>query len=202
MSINLREIGNEIATQDNAGTEYPLFCVYQKQDVVVSIDHDYDRIEFFDEDHEEADEGQKPLLEKLYELGELPGGWNRYAIKEIDVFVTACFTRKRCEDYLRANSHNLNKPFVYVNSLYRNQEMIELREFLLSHKRIVEFPEGFIEWNGGDCPVPVRDKVDIFTVSGHFNTESMAGVFRWDHVGADDDIIGYRVGDKSGDENE
>lgn len=47
-----------------------------------------------------------------------------------DEFVTVCFTYQGCKDYLAVNGHNLNQPFIYVHSLFRNSEMLSIREFL------------------------------------------------------------------------
>jgi hypothetical protein len=46
-------------------------------------------------------------------------------------FVTACLTRKGAEDYIACNGHNLTNPYIYVESLYRNAEMIALRNHLM-----------------------------------------------------------------------
>lgn len=37
-------IGENIRTQDNRITSDPMFCVYQKREIVVDADYDYDRI--------------------------------------------------------------------------------------------------------------------------------------------------------------
>jgi hypothetical protein len=46
-------------------------------------------------------------------------------------FVTACFTRKGAEAYIEVNGHNLREPFIYVASLFRNREMIDVRKALI-----------------------------------------------------------------------
>ena len=45
--------------------------------------------------------------------------------------MTACLTRQGAEDYIACNGHNLTKPYIYVESLYRNAEMIALRYHLM-----------------------------------------------------------------------
>lgn len=47
-------IGENIRTQDNRITSDPMFCVYQKREIVVDADYDYDRIVWVDEDGNEA----------------------------------------------------------------------------------------------------------------------------------------------------
>ncbi|EED0951649.1 ead/Ea22-like family protein, partial [Escherichia coli] len=47
-------IGENIRTQDNRITSDPMFCVYQKREIVVDADYDHDRIVWVDEDGNEA----------------------------------------------------------------------------------------------------------------------------------------------------
>ncbi len=46
-------------------------------------------------------------------------------------FITACLTKKAAERYIAEYSHRLHKPFVYVDTLYGNQEMLALRNHLM-----------------------------------------------------------------------
>jgi hypothetical protein len=137
-------IANRINTQDSRITADPLFCVFQKRAVVVNEDYDHDVIAWIDS------EGIEASIPKTMQLNELREDfdsdfyaddeiewcgveWRRLALKEVDEFVTACFTEQGCKDFLKIQGHNLRKPFTYVTSLYRNTEMIQLREWLLSH---------------------------------------------------------------------
>ncbi len=56
-------IGENIRTQDNRITSDPMFCVYQKREIVVDADYDYDRIVWVDEDSNEANKLQSRRLE-------------------------------------------------------------------------------------------------------------------------------------------
>ncbi|EMK7848211.1 hypothetical protein ABGC85_004587, partial [Escherichia coli] len=86
-------IGENIRTQDNRITSDPMFCVYQKREIVVDADYDYDRIVWVDEDGNEANKLQSRRLELLHEnFREPPEKWRRVAVKDIDEFVTCCFT--------------------------------------------------------------------------------------------------------------
>lgn len=60
-------IGENIRTQDNRITSDPMFCVYQKREIVVDADYDYDRIVWVDEDGNEANKRQSRRLELLHE---------------------------------------------------------------------------------------------------------------------------------------
>ncbi|HAX9698071.1 TPA: ead/Ea22-like family protein [Escherichia coli] len=124
-------IGENIRTQDNRITSEPMFCVYQKREIVVDADYDYDRIVWVDEDGNEANKRQSRRLELLHEnFREPPEKWRRVAVKDIDEFVTCCFTEQGCKDYLAANGHNLRLPFIYVKSGFRNAEYIGIRNWL------------------------------------------------------------------------
>ncbi|EFH7968429.1 hypothetical protein GJR30_27215, partial [Escherichia coli] len=88
-------IGENIRTQDNRITSDPMFCVYQKREIVVDADYDYDRIVWVDEDGNEANKLQSRRLELLHEnFREPPEKWRRVAVKDIDEFVTCCFTEQ------------------------------------------------------------------------------------------------------------
>ncbi|EFH0680763.1 ead/Ea22-like family protein [Escherichia coli] len=124
-------IGENIRTQDNRITSDPMFCVYQKREIVVDADYDYERIVWVDEDGNEANKRQSRRLELLHEnFREPPEKWRRVAVKDIDEFVTCCFTEQGCKDYLAANGHNLRLPFIYVKSGFRNAEYIGIRNWL------------------------------------------------------------------------
>lgn len=124
-------IGENIRTQDNRITSAPMFCVYQNREIVVDADYDYDRIVWVDEDGNEANKRQSRRLELLHEnFREPPEKWRRVAVKDIDEFVTCCFTEQGCKDYLAANGHNLRLPFIYVKSGSMNAEYIGIRNWL------------------------------------------------------------------------
>lgn len=124
-------ISENIRTQDNRVTSEPMFCVYQKREIVAHEDYDHDRIVWVDEDGNEANERQRMRLELLHEnYREPPEKWRRIAVKEIDEFVTCCFTEQGCKDYLACNGHNLRLPFIYVKSGFRNAEYIGIRNWL------------------------------------------------------------------------
>ncbi|HBA8915562.1 TPA: ead/Ea22-like family protein [Escherichia coli] len=124
-------IGENIRTQDNRITSDPMFCVYQKREIVVDADYDHDRIVWVDEDGNEANKRHSRRLELLHEnFREPPEKWRRVAVKDIDEFVTCCFTEQGCKDYLAVNGHNLRLPFIYVKSGFRNAEYIGIRNWL------------------------------------------------------------------------
>ncbi|MGQ6249945.1 hypothetical protein ACUNF8_19300 [Serratia sp. IR-2025] len=131
----LSVIGELIRTQDNRITDQPFFAVMTKREIISSEDHDCDRICWVENqsgNYVEATETQYRRLEAIYQAKyEVREGWDRYAMKEIDVFVTGCFTEQGCKDYINKNGHNLNKPFIYAFGSYRNDEYQTVRKFIM-----------------------------------------------------------------------
>lgn len=134
----LSKLRTELQTQDNAITADPLFVVFQEERIYgVSQDYQTDGYTWVGEDDSSvtADDDEAKVLEKLLDDGrELSIGgvtFQRVWYKIVPRFVTACFTRKGAENYIARNGHNLTRPYIYVESLYRNDEMIALREHLM-----------------------------------------------------------------------
>lgn len=128
----LEKIGENILYQDNRSTSYPLFCVFQKEEMVVDEDFYYDKIIWCTDEGEEANPTRSKRLNILDENYRDTGKWNKRAIKMVDSFVTACFTEEGCKKYLSINGQNLKQPFIYAVSGYRNQEYQSVRDFLSS----------------------------------------------------------------------
>lgn len=125
------EIGERIRTQDNRMTADPLFVVFEKKRIH-GMDPSYaDATVWVHCDGDEASEEEAKTLEAKYqETATEPEDWTRTGYVDVDVFCTACFTLKGCEDYLLVNRHNLKDPHIYVETLYRNEEMIGVRNWL------------------------------------------------------------------------
>lgn len=141
----LHEVGQRIATQDNRITDQPMFVVFQKREIVVDEDYDHDRIVWVDDEGNEADEetarqlnwmrddvdGHHLLDDEIVLGDEDQEEWRRLAVKEIDEFVTACFTEQGCKDFLEIQGHNLRRPFIYAAGSFRNREYQQLRNLML-----------------------------------------------------------------------
>jgi hypothetical protein len=139
-------IGRLINTQDNRGTDQPLFAVMEKREFVTLDTHDHDRIVWVETqsgDYNKASPSYAKTLEQKYQSSEdYPSHWERYAMKDIDVFVTACFTEQGCIDFLARDGHNHTKPFIYAFGSFRNAEYQSLRNWLKALPASIQKPDG------------------------------------------------------------
>ena len=129
----LYTIGELIRTQDNRITDQPMFVVFQKREIIGSDEHSPSRICWV-WDGEEVSELRAKRLEALYQDGRDTRGYDRYAMQEVDDFVTACFTEHGCKEYLRQNGHNLRQPYIYACGSFRNNEYQLVRNWLAGIK--------------------------------------------------------------------
>ncbi len=125
--------GELIRTQDNRITDQPMFVVFQKREIIGSDEHSPSRICWV-WDGEEVTELRAKRLEALYQDGRDTRGYDRYAMQEVDEFVTACFTEHGCKDFLRQNGHNLRQPYIYACGSFRNNEYQLVRNWLAGIK--------------------------------------------------------------------
>lgn len=143
----LKAITEELQTQDNGGTADPIFIVMEKvKSSPVEAEYGYDCAEWI-----ETEEGTTVELAEVakaigmdaadfdyphsrYEFEEAAKekGYMFYRYQLFNRAVNAHFTRKAAEEHLKLNGHNLRQPFIYTMSLFRCQEMIDLRNWLLS----------------------------------------------------------------------
>lgn len=129
----LAKISHLLHTQDNRITDQPVFIVQKKVRDWGLADGYTDNFAWLDSNNEfwEADEKQARILDKMYERGKDMGGWRKVGYRDRWEFVTACFTEKGCEDYIRRNGHNLGENRIYADASWRNHEYQVVRNFLL-----------------------------------------------------------------------
>jgi hypothetical protein len=46
--------------------------------------------------------------------------------------ITQCFTEQGCKYFIEINGHHMKNPTIYVDSLWRNYEMIAIRKYLMN----------------------------------------------------------------------
>lgn len=80
-------------------------------------------------------------------------------------------------------------------------DIIRIRELLKNNQtdtyRQIE-NDGWIEWRGGECPVPNSTVVQVKYRAVYDDDEQKASLCAWNHDGAYDDIIAYRVIENDG----
>jgi hypothetical protein len=133
MSRAMAELGELIRTQDDSHmTADPIFCVFGIERIYT--DNNPDDYEWLNTDSQEiATRDEYEKMEADFDASdEIPEGWCRIGYIDRKTFVTACLTRKGAERYIDANGHNLNQPHIYVMSLFRNEEMLAVRNHLIS----------------------------------------------------------------------
>lgn len=133
LPTELYTIGELIRTQDNRITDQPMFVVFQKREIIGSDEHSPSRICWV-RDGEEVNPLRALRLEILYQDGRDTSNYDRYAMQEVDEFVTACFTEHGCKEYLRQNGHNLRLPYIYACGSFRNNEYQLVRNWLAGIK--------------------------------------------------------------------
>ena len=115
------QLRQELQAQDNLMTAEPLYVVYQKQ-----------RIYGLDPEHAQHFVWLSPDKgDGRSETTEDSPGAEYVGCLDVDRFVTACLTRKAALEFIQGNSHRLNGPYVFVESLHRNDEMIAVRKHLM-----------------------------------------------------------------------
>ena len=135
MMEKLKEMSRLMKAQDNRCTADPFFVVQEKRRTY-GIRTDYtDNIEWIDDDEclpVESKLARK--LEKKYQVDsdESPQGYRRVGHREEWHYVQGFFTEAAADRYIKENGHNHHELRVYVEGLFRNHEMIALRNWILS----------------------------------------------------------------------
>lgn len=142
-------------TQSNRATQYPLFYVYEKEDIWVDGDASSDRIAFTNDEGSETNEEEDSDGNVWKFDGDWSGDWRcedtgetidedeaierfglrRINLKEIDKPVVDAgpfLTEAAAQRHIDTNSHHYNKPYIYVNSCFRNYEMQGLLQLLFA----------------------------------------------------------------------
>jgi hypothetical protein len=131
----IEKIGSMIAGDKyEHGTVDPIFLVEQKRRIYGFEDGYGDDFEWFDSDQQETVGSIRARR-----LTALDDNFRRVYKKYIKIFyqdrwefVTCCFTRGGAEAFIKRQAHNLKETRIWVDSLFRNQEMITVREHLKS----------------------------------------------------------------------
>lgn len=127
----IKVLAHEMITQDNLATAHPLYCVYEKKKIYGMTESHADGFiwtregEEIDQSEIEFDVDGDPKVE-----------FTKLFFKEINSFVNAHFTMKAAKKFVAENNHNFPDTFVYVTSLQRCNEMIQLQEWIKNQAEI------------------------------------------------------------------
>lgn len=143
MSIeNLSTIGENLRTQDNRHISEPAFCVQVIERLwPIMLEYDFGEICFHNHEqretyyHDGFDPERWSELKKLYDEDALPSEYLASHYIEKWITIQTCFTEAGCKRYLELNGHNLRHYHgtrIYVESFRHNQEMIDIRNALIS----------------------------------------------------------------------
>ncbi|HUS51159.1 MAG TPA: hypothetical protein VMZ91_13410 [Candidatus Paceibacterota bacterium] len=151
--MNIQEFKKELETQDNRATENPLYVIYEYQklptdsnysdeweyadedDGYNSIGNTYEELinyvktnypDFYEEIYKKFDYAEQDDIIEDFILCSDKIPIKKFYYYEVKKFVTACFTEKSAKEFIEQNRHNLTKPFIYVETLNRNKEMIDI----------------------------------------------------------------------------
>jgi hypothetical protein len=125
----IQKISGLIKTQDNRMTSEPIFLVQEKKRIYCDSG-DVDENCWMNDGEEVLEDVSKELFEIYQEGGRISPDFELVGYYDVWEFVTCCFTNAGAEEYIRVNGHNLNEPRIYVASGWRNQEWIDVRNFL------------------------------------------------------------------------
>lgn len=148
----LREVVEQLRTQDNACTAEPLYIV-QQEERVYGLDTTWGGPYVWlhsDEATEVDAEGSAKLEAAYQETLQVPEGYTRTGYVDRWEFVTATLTYQAALDYIEHNAHrHRGKLRVFVESGYRNPEWQWLRralpELLAALEAQAEIPIG-LDW--------------------------------------------------------
>lgn len=149
-SLDKRKLKKELDTQNNRATGDPLFCVYEKIKIISTsencdgwcwIDDEGDEIGDHDDVIKYASDNLEEFEFKNFsvdcdedEFESCGLIFRMYNYKILPKFIQPFFTEKAAQHYIDSNSHNLTKPYIYVHSLYRNYEMIDIRNHFMEEE--------------------------------------------------------------------
>lgn len=132
---NLRQIGAEMVTQDNLMTNIPLFNVYELRKEPGYMPEFAQGMVWYGTSYREViyeERIQRELDAEFSKTGIEPEGYKKVGFRDKKSYVTTFFTMKAAEQFIKENGRNLVRPFVYVDSGWNNEEMVEMRSAILA----------------------------------------------------------------------
>ncbi len=160
IQIKLKEISDEMKTQDNRSTKNPIFVVYDWEKLPADPDYvdEWEYADLYDgyrvigttkddlikyakrDDMDLPDNVDELDADELFEKlnGDTGNQWAKIHYHEVRRFKCAFFTEKAAQQYIDSNSHNFNDLHIFVHGLGDNPEMQAVQKALLEGR----FTEG------------------------------------------------------------
>ena len=129
----IEKIGSIIASDKfEHCTIDPIFLVEQKKrDYGYDGDFSDNHVWVDDDSSELVEDRISKRLDALRHGGrDIPEKYRACYYKDRWEFVTCCFTKEGAEAFIKRQAHNLKETRIWVDSLFRNSEMIAVREHL------------------------------------------------------------------------
>lgn len=125
----LRELCENMRTQDNRGTHLPIFMVQERvRECGFSEDFSENRCWLLEGSLHTADEKAEIDAEQAADEGALD--WTETGYRDRWQHVQPFLTEAAAQRYIDDNRHNLTEPRIYAESGYRNREWELLRRVL------------------------------------------------------------------------
>lgn len=166
----LKEIQNELNTQDNRSTSNPLFivCDWEKLPTKEDYSSDWEYADLWDgyqaigttkddlikfaKDNEQEIPEKEMDADELMEWLVKEKGFNliKNYYFERRVFINAFFTEKAADKFIEENKHHFSKKVhTYVSSLWRNPEMQFIRNNLLEGNFMLKDTKKVLRYEDG-----------------------------------------------------
>lgn len=148
----LKDISKEMKVQDNRLSSYPYFIVYDRRSIPMNPDYspitsnagDNGRTIYV---HTELEDSEFDSVEELIEDGKASGYFEsaeyeaieqfkeeirEIYVQDIDVLKGVFLTEKAAKDFIDSQAHHLDRPYIYGESFYDNDEMRTVSEAIAS----------------------------------------------------------------------
>jgi hypothetical protein len=144
------DLASKIAAQDNRATKYPLFIVYDYDEIIVDgeffsgdetkwlycAEEPEDRGLYNDEEKEikikelmdeaSLEYPEDDIPDSIFYRDQYEEMFTRVEVLKVEKFVNVFFTNEAAQNFIDANRYHYKEPHIYVDSAWRNEEVKQL----------------------------------------------------------------------------
>lgn len=150
MEVDIKSIGQRMSTQDNIGSQYPIWVVAVEKKNYVGYEMSWDGKERAIKDWTDPEEYAKSLCDDCAELYDDRDGYDKlpeecpddmcdydsYWYYEIDpnypdLKSGAFLTQAACQDHIDENYYHYKEPHTYAWTAWRNPEMVSVMQHII-----------------------------------------------------------------------